>query len=100
MLMSILSFVSIFRTLYVLQEQSSHQKSVKGKYRSKNESSLKKSSPLYMGMSADGLWSDILEFAKIKYQVCKWSIFDCFVLLFVLPLFPNTVMHTFDHFYL
>ncbi|XP_010695371.2 clustered mitochondria protein [Beta vulgaris subsp. vulgaris] len=50
------------------KEQSSHQKSVKGKYRSKNESSLKKSSPLYMGMSADGLWSDILEFAKIKYQ--------------------------------
>lgn len=50
------------------KEQGGHQKSVKGKYRSRNGSFVKKSSPLYTGLSAEGLWSDILEFAKIKYQ--------------------------------
>ncbi|KAL2936565.1 Clustered mitochondria protein [Bienertia sinuspersici] len=50
------------------KEQGGHQKSVKGKSKSRNGSTVTKSSPIYMGISADGLWSDITEFAKIKYQ--------------------------------
>ncbi|XP_021739250.1 clustered mitochondria protein-like isoform X2 [Chenopodium quinoa] len=50
------------------KEQGGHQKSAKGKYRSRTESFVKKCSPLYMGLSSEGLWSDILEFSKIKYQ--------------------------------
>ncbi|XP_057521478.1 clustered mitochondria protein isoform X2 [Amaranthus tricolor] len=50
------------------KEQGGHLKSSKGKYRPRNGSSSKKNSSLYTGLSTEGLWSDILDLVKIKYQ--------------------------------
>ncbi|KAE9584894.1 putative clustered mitochondria protein [Lupinus albus] len=40
----------------------------KGQARRKGKTSLRKNQPLYMNMSSESLWSDIQEFASIKYE--------------------------------
>lgn len=50
------------------KEQGGHQKSSKVKAKWRNASSVKISSSSYLSMSSEGLWSDIFEFAKVKYK--------------------------------
>lgn len=44
-------------------------KSSKGPAKLKNRGSGKKQQSLILGITSDSLWSDIQEFAKLKYQV-------------------------------
>lgn len=43
-------------------------KSSKGQAKLKNLESIKQDKPLFLGITSDSLWSDIQEFAKLKYQ--------------------------------
>ncbi|KAL2330845.1 hypothetical protein Fmac_018426 [Flemingia macrophylla] len=48
--------------------QQSSGKHSKGQARWKGRASLKKTQPSYMSMSSESLWSDIQEFAMVKYK--------------------------------
>ncbi|KAK7401524.1 hypothetical protein VNO78_13070 [Psophocarpus tetragonolobus] len=48
--------------------QRSPGKHSKGQARWKGRASLRKTQPLYMSISSDALWSDIQEFAMVKYK--------------------------------
>lgn len=55
-----------------LQEHAGHQSSGKhsrGQARWKGKASSRKSRASYMNMSSEALWSDIQEFAMVKYKV-------------------------------
>jgi len=60
----------------ILQEhagQRSPGKHSKGQARWKGRASLRKTQPLYMSISSEALWSDIQEFALVKYKVSAIS---------------------------
>lgn len=44
-------------------------KSSKGQAKLKNLESTKQDKSLFLGITSDSVWSDIQEFAKLKYQV-------------------------------
>ncbi|KAL3537348.1 hypothetical protein ACH5RR_000714 [Cinchona calisaya] len=44
-------------------------KSFKGQAKSKNRGSARKKHSLFLSISSDSLWSDLEEFAKLKYQI-------------------------------
>ncbi|MED6210895.1 hypothetical protein PIB30_068406, partial [Stylosanthes scabra] len=51
------------------KEHAGHQSTgKKAQARWKGRTSLRKSQPLYMNMSSDSLWSEIREFAMVKYE--------------------------------
>lgn len=47
----------------------SSSKSSKGQAKFKNLESTKQEKSLFLGITSDSVWSDIQEFAKLKYQV-------------------------------
>lgn len=58
-----------------MQENGGHQssgKAAKGQAKGKGRTNMRKNQPLYMNLSSEVLWSDIQEFAKLKYQVPKY----------------------------
>lgn len=58
--------------IHVLQVHSGHHasgKSSKGQAKLKNGGHARKKVSLYLSITSDSLWSDIQEFAKLKYQV-------------------------------
>lgn len=81
--------------MYILQVHSGHHasgKSSKGQAKLRNGGYVRKKQSLYLSITSESLWTDIQEFAKLKYQVsCVWIWLYCICLGRIACLFCWTI---------